>query len=346
MNQEYLKISGICKTFADGTNALKPVNLGIKKGEVLVLLGSSGCGKSTLLRIISGLEKPSGGEIFLCGEKITEIEPEKRDFGFVFQHYSLFPTMTVAENIAFGLKLRKRPQAEQHKRIAELLEMMNITELKNRKPAQLSGGQQQRVAVARALAMEPKVLLMDEPLTALDARLKEKLKIELARLFRQLKLTTVYVTHDQNEAMTLADTIGVMNAGVIEQIATPQEIYHHPKTPFVAQFIGQINKITGQVRRKNGDKFIDFGFYRTAYRGEKENGLIEAYIRPEDIRVASPGQHGCCALIRETVFLGESSRLLVEAGGQLLQVHSFNDGQHFPGMEIHLKIKDEKIIYL
>ena len=347
MDGSYLRLEEVRHSFPDGTQALQPLTLDVEKGETLVLLGPSGCGKSTLLRIIGGLQIPSGGRLFLAGDDITRLVPEKRDIGFVFQHYSLFPTMTVAENITFGLKLRKKSREGKKRKLEELMAMMNISELKDRMPHQLSGGQQQRAAVARALAVEPKVLLLDEPLTALDAQLKERLTAELAQLFRKLDVTTVYVTHNQSEAMVLADRIGVMNEGVLEQVGTPQEIYIKPRTSFVARFIGQANRLEGWVTAGNEGKQADFGFWQAPYNGGKDPGQsVEAYLRPEEIRLAPPENYDFRACIKEKIYLGERSRVIAEAAGQTLFFYLNGEGKLSPGEVVFLKAKPENIIYL
>ncbi|WP_027416667.1 ABC transporter ATP-binding protein [Aneurinibacillus terranovensis] len=344
MNNDHILIKGISKVFPDGTKVLQPIDLQVEEGEVLVLLGPSGCGKSTLLRIIAGLEKATEGTIFFHEEEIIHLPPEKRDIGFVFQQYALFPTMTVAENIAFGIKLRKKSRTEQEQKVEELLELMNIKELRDRRPSQLSGGQQQRVAVARALAIEPKVLLMDEPLTALDAKLKDHLRMELAQLFRKLKITTIYVTHDQTEAMAIADRIAVMKKGVVEQVGTPQEIYRHPRSSFVAQFVGQINRLHGKIRSNSIDHWIDFGFHQVPYRGECSTGAeLEAFIRPEDICIGN--KNSFHALVNEVIFLGERFRLLVDCQGQKLIVDIPNDVLINQGDQIQLQIDENKLIF-
>jgi putative spermidine/putrescine transport system ATP-binding protein len=346
MNQSHINIKGIHKTFQDGTTALHPVDLTTKEGEVLVLLGPSGCGKSTLLRLIAGLEKPTGGSISFYNDDITHIPPESRGIGFVFQQYALFPTMTVADNIAFGMKLQKRSKEDQSRKVNELLEMMNIRELKDRKPSQLSGGQQQRVAVARALAIEPKVLLLDEPLTALDAKLKDHLLIELAQLFRKLKITTVYVTHDQVEAMAIANRIVVMNKGTVEQIGTPNEIYLQPRSAFVAQFVGQVNQLRGTVISGENELVVDYGFHKTPYSGNKAiSEEINVFVRPEDLQIVSSVEEGFEGTVVEVVFLGMRYRLVIEAGSQRLLVDVPNQVILQIGDLIHLKINENKIIY-
>ncbi|WP_129727961.1 ABC transporter ATP-binding protein [Ectobacillus funiculus] len=235
-----ITIEAVEKEFGD-TVVIPPLSLQIQEGEFLTILGPSGCGKTTLLRMIAGFEQPTGGSIFLDGENIVDLPPYKRDMNLVFQHYALFPHMTVEQNIRFGLKMKKIPAVGQRKRAGEAMRLTQLTALSNRKPSQLSGGQQQRVAIARAIVNNPKVLLLDEPLGALDFKLRKDLQRELKQLQRNLGITFVYVTHDQEEAMSMSDRIAVMNEGRIEQLGTPQEIYHQPKTLFVASFIGENN---------------------------------------------------------------------------------------------------------
>ncbi|MEA4846846.1 MAG: ABC transporter ATP-binding protein [Clostridiaceae bacterium] len=331
MEQNYIQINGICKTYTDGTRALKPISLAVPKGKVLVLLGPSGCGKSTLLRIIGGLEKPCGGSLFIDGQDNTRLSPEKRNIGFVFQQYALFPNMTVSGNICFGMKLQKKTAEEQKRKVENLLELMDIQNLRDKRPLQLSGGQQQRVALARALAIEPKVLLLDEPLTALDAQLRDKLRVELAVLFKKLNITTVYVTHDQSEAMAIADNIAVMNKGEIEQLGTPEEIYYTPQTPFVAQFVGQINNIGGIVDPRD-------------IQSDGKTTLV--YIRPEDILLVDKVHADYEGIVRESVFLGEKRRIVAEVGGQKLNIDKAGEIGIFPGETVYLKFNKERMIYL
>lgn len=225
----------------DGQIVVHPLSLNIEKGEFLTLLGPSGCGKTTILRMIAGFEQPTHGDVVLAGQNVTKLPPNQRDLNLVFQHYALFPHMTVEENIAFGLKMKKIPKDEQKKRIEEAVAMTQLTALTSRYPHQLSGGQQQRVAIARAIANKPKVLLLDEPLGALDLQLRKNLQSELKHLQRSLGITFVYVTHDQEEAMMLSDRIVIMNGGRVEQVGTPREIYATPKTLFAATFVGENN---------------------------------------------------------------------------------------------------------
>jgi sulfate/thiosulfate transport system ATP-binding protein len=237
----------IVKRFGDFT-ALDRVSVDVPTGTLTALLGPSGSGKSTLLRVIAGLERPDEGVVHLDGEDVTRLPPQERGVGFVFQHYAAFKHMTVWDNVAFGLKIRRRPRAEIKQRVAELLELVQLTRLRDRYPAQLSGGQRQRMGLARALAVDPKVLLLDEPFGALDARVRKELRVWLRRLHDETHTTTVIVTHDQEEAMEVADRVVVMNAGTIEQIAPPQELYDHPANEFVMSFVGPVNRV--------GDAFI------------------------------------------------------------------------------------------
>jgi putative spermidine/putrescine transport system ATP-binding protein len=349
-NTTHVRIQNISKVFADGgTLALKDINLEISQGEILVLLGSSGCGKSTLLRIIGGLEKATQGKIYFYEREISALPPEQRNVGFVFQNYALFPTMTVRENISFGLKLKKLKKKEIHDRVDKLLDMMNITEFADRKPIQLSGGQQQRVAIARVLAIEPKILLMDEPLTALDAKLKEYLRIELALLFRRLGITTIYVTHDQIEAMAIADYIAIMNKGVIEQLGTPQEIYTAPKTDFVAQFIGKINRLTGTMVKENGRIFLDIGAAKIPARDAAIGEEGSVFIRPEDIRVIKDGDTSPDLIeskVLQCVFMGDHCHINAEIAGQKLTFSVKNDQKLEAGETIRIRLDMDKLIFL
>ena len=286
-----VRIESCGKTFNDGTRALEPAMLDIARGETLVLLGPSGCGKTTMLRIIAGLETPDeGGRVLFDGNDMTNVPIEKRNVGMVFQSYALFPNMSVAENIGYGLKIRGVPKQERDARVAELVALTNIAGLENRRIDQLSGGQRQRVALARAVAIRPGILLLDEPLTALDAALRERLRSELNRLLRALGITAIYVTHDQSEAMELGDRIVVMSKGRIAQVGTPRDIYFTPCNRFVAEFIGAANIIELPV--ENGHLVLPGGRQPVARPFRSGDGRCHGSPR------VHPGGGGrrCCAV--------------------------------------------------
>ena len=247
MSEISLELKNIKKSFQEGEDVLERICLTAKKGEFVTLLGSSGCGKTTTLRIIAGLEQPDSGQVFLNGKDVTSLEPNQRNVNTVFQNYALFPHMNVADNIGYGLKLKKTSKAEISRRVKEMLELVQLSGFEKRKPSELSGGQRQRVAIARALVNNPEVLLLDEPLGALDLQLRRAMQHELKRLQKKLGITFIYITHDQEEAINMSDTIAVMNHGRFEQIGTPDEIYNHPKTSYVAMFVGNANILTGVV---------------------------------------------------------------------------------------------------
>ncbi len=303
-----VRVENCGKTFADGTRALESATLDIARGETLVLLGPSGCGKTTLLRIIAGLESPdAGGRIMFDGRDVTSMPIEQRNVGMVFQSYALFPNMSVADNIGYGLKIRGVGKAERVARVAELVELTNIGGLENRRIDQLSGGQRQRVALARAIAIRPGILLLDEPLTALDAALRDRLRSELNRLLRMLGISSIYVTHDQSEAMELGDRIVVMRKGAVAQIGSPRDIYLTPQNRFVAEFIGAANIV--EAPAIDGHLILPGG--KLALGPFAGGAAVVAMIRPETIRIAEPD--GC--LLKGTVdsvsFIGSRQRIVV-----------------------------------
>ena len=252
MSDSFLELRNLKKSFTSEEYVLQGINLQIDQGEFVTLLGASGCGKTTTLRIIAGLEQPDSGSIWLEGKDVTNLEPNQRDVNTVFQNYALFPHMNVAENIGYGLKLKKVPKSEIKKKVSQMLELVQLEGYEKRKPSELSGGQKQRVAIARALVNNPKVLLLDEPLGALDLQLRRAMQIELKHLQKKLGITFIYITHDQEEAINMSDRIAVMKDGRIEQIGTPDEIYNHPKTSYVATFVGNANILKGKVAEING----------------------------------------------------------------------------------------------
>ena len=256
MAEVSLELKEIKKSFTEGEAVLDNISLEISKGEFITLLGSSGCGKTTTLRIIAGLEQPDAGSVWLDGREVTGLEPNQRDVNTVFQNYALFPHMNVAENIGYGLKLKKVPKSEIRKKVSRMLELVQLEGYEKRKPSELSGGQKQRVAIARALVNNPKILLLDEPLGALDLQLRRAMQIELKHLQKKLGITFIYITHDQEEAINMSDRIAVMRDGRIEQIGTPDEIYNHPKTSYVATFVGNANILHGGAESIQGENAI------------------------------------------------------------------------------------------
>jgi putative spermidine/putrescine transport system ATP-binding protein len=310
------------KTFPDGTQALAPASLDIVSGETLVLLGPSGCGKTTMLRIIAGLEQPdAGGRVLFDTNDMTAVPIEQRNVGMVFQSYALFPNMSVADNIGYGLKIRGVPKQERASRVAELVALTNITGLENRRIDQLSGGQRQRVALARAVAIRPGILLLDEPLTALDAALRERLRGELNRLLRALGITTIYVTHDQAEAMELGDRVVVMQKGAIAQIGSPREIYFTPKNRFVAEFIGAANIIEAPL--ENGHLVLPGG--RQPIGESSSVPAVIAMVRPEAIRLVGAGSAPVSGIIDSVSFIGDRQRLVISGvSSRLLTVDAPN----------------------
>lgn len=306
-----IRLQSCAKTFGNSHRVLEPLDLDIAAGETLVLLGPSGCGKTTTLRLIAGLEQPdAGGRVLYDGKEVTALGIEARNVGMVFQSYALFPNMTVAENVGYGLRIRRLPLAERYARVAEMLAMMRIEKLADRAVDQLSGGQRQRVALARALAVRPRALLLDEPLTALDAQLREALRVEINQLLRGLGITTVYVTHDQSEAMALGDRIIVMSHGRVEQAGTPREIYHAPASAFVADFIGSMNRLRGEVRE--GGFACAGGFLRW---NEAPATAGQVMFRPEDVRIAAADEPADLAgAVAASFFLGDRTRHFVAVG--------------------------------
>jgi putative spermidine/putrescine transport system ATP-binding protein len=315
-----VQLTEVVKDFA-GHRALTGVDLTMRPGEFVALLGPSGCGKTTVLRALSGLEQITSGRILIDGVDVADTPVNKRDIGMVFQSYSLFPHMTVLQNVEFGLRMRKVDAASRRRRSVEALEMVGLDHLAERYAHQLSGGQQQRVALARALVTRPRVLLLDEPLSALDAKVRVQLRDEIRRIQTELGITTLFVTHDQEEALAVADRVAVMNAGNIEQIGTPEELYSTPATPFVANFVGLSNHVEATL--ENG--VVLFHGQRIPLLGAaKENGPVTAMIRPEDIGFAT---EGVSATVVATSFLGSLRRTQVRLDdGALLSVqHDVNE---------------------
>lgn len=321
--EPYLRIENIHKTFGKFV-ALKDIYLDVYPGEFVCLLGPSGCGKTTLLRIISGLETQTQGRIFQDGQDVSHLPASTRDFGIVFQSYALFPNLTAQQNVAYGLQNQRLPRTQITTRVNELLDMVGLAGMGHKYPAQLSGGQQQRVALARALALSPGLLLLDEPLSALDAQVRVKLRSEIANLQRRLGITTVMVTHDQAEALAMADRIVVMNCGYIAQIGTPRTIYQNPSTPFVANFIGVMNFLNGTVEAENIVRCGNIVLH-TPHNTVPIGQAVVIAIRPEDMRVVSdlPSDHDLPnrveAEVISTEFLGAGYRLELTLSGNARQ---------------------------
>lgn len=305
-----VRASSLAKTYpGQAAPALQPTALDVAPGEALVLLGPSGCGKTTLLRLIAGLESAdAGGRILFDAEDVTALPVERRQIGMVFQSYALFPNMNVAENVGYGLKVRGFSAVERRGEVARLLETVGLFELAERRVERLSGGQRQRVALARALAIRPRVLLLDEPLAALDATLRERLRDEIASLLRRFRITAIYVTHDQDEAMAIGDRIAVMNRGRIEQLGAPEEIYRRPATAFVAGFVGTMNRVEGQVA--GGQMPVGGGALAVA--GPDRAATL--WFRPESVRVGPAESAPLSGRVVGSTFFGASRRLLVDVG--------------------------------
>ena len=303
-----IRFEGVQRIFP-GVTALAGLDLEIQDGELIALLGPSGCGKTTALRILGGFERPDAGRVLVDDRDITNVPPNKRDMGMVFQAYSLFPNMDVRTNVAFGLRMRHQGKATRLKRADELLALVGLSETADRYPYQLSGGQQQRVAIARALAIEPTVLLLDEPLSALDALVRTQLRAEIRGLQQRLGITTLFVTHDQSEALSIADRVGVMRQGRLEQLDTPENVYRRPATQFVAEFVGAMNRLPGRIG-DNGEVQV-LGQRLTVLNpdGYQPGAVVDALLRPEALEIApdSAGE----ATVTDRTFLGSAVRLEV-----------------------------------
>ena len=333
MAEVSLELKEIKKSFTEGEAVLDNISLEISKGEFITLLGSSGCGKTTTLRIIAGLEQPDAGSVWLDGREVTGLEPNQRDVNTVFQNYALFPHMNVAENIGYGLKLKKVPKSEIRKKVSQMLELVQLEGYERRKPSELSGGQKQRVAIARALVNNPKVLLLDEPLGALDLQLRRAMQIELKHLQKKLGITFIYITHDQEEAINMSDRIAVMKDGRIEQIGTPDEIYNHPKTSYVATFVGNANILHGAAERIQGENaIVKIGNDRvivkleTSQQNTEDTGVKQYLSAGEKVTLAVRSEN---ILLQETAVIGDTGTdyrdaVDISVAGGISDIHDTN----------------------
>lgn len=326
----FLELNNVSKKFG-ATEAVSDFNLQVEKGELVSFLGPSGCGKTTTLRMVAGFEIPTSGRIIMDGKDITDMPANQRDVGMVFQSYALFPNMTVAGNIGFGLKIMKKPASEIEQRVREMLELINMPDYAHRYPYQLSGGQQQRVALARALALRPNVLLLDEPLSALDAKIRVSLRAEIRAIQRKLGITAIYVTHDQEEALSLSDRVVVMNAGKIEQVGTPFQIYNFPETNFVANFVGTLNTAHAEVIdpakgliSMDGIQFVSAD---EDLKARKKGEKVRLSIRPERFSFASEVKKDNIldCTIENITFLGSVVRIQVKIGNTKFNMDTFNN---------------------
>ena len=333
MAEVSLELKEIKKSFTEGEAVLDNISLEISKGEFITLLGSSGCGKTTTLRIIAGLEQPDAGSVWLDGREVTGLEPNQRDVNTVFQNYALFPHMNVAENIGYGLKLKKVPKSEIRKKVSQMLELVQLEGYEKRKPSELSGGQKQRVAIARALVNNPKVLLLDEPLGALDLQLRRAMQIELKHLQKKLGITFIYITHDQEEAINMSDRIAVMRDGRIEQIGTPDEIYNHPKTSYVATFVGNANILHGVAESIQGQNaIVKIGNDKvivkleTSQQDTKDTGAKHHLTAGENVTLAVRSEN---VLLQEAAAIGDTGTdngdiVDISMAGGISDIHDTN----------------------
>jgi spermidine/putrescine transport system ATP-binding protein len=319
-----IRLVGLTKRF-DDVVAVDDISLDIDRGHFFALLGPSGCGKTTTLRMIGGFEEPTDGRIELGGVDVARLPPYKRDVNTVFQSYALFPHLSIFENVAFGLRRRGVKRGDLRRRVIEALDLVGLGELEQRKPRQLSGGQQQRIALARALVNRPRVLLLDEPLGALDLKLRKEMQLELKRIQNEVGITFVHVTHDQEEAMTMADRIVIMNSGRIEQLGTPSELYESPRTEFVAGFLGVSNLLEGEVIGEGTVKLSDGTIVRVPQEALNRVGMVQIGVRPEKIRIGGGEENSLSGTVTESAYIGVSTQYILETPAGPVTVYVQND---------------------
>jgi putative spermidine/putrescine transport system ATP-binding protein len=348
----FLEIVNIQKSFGS-VQVVKDFNLAIDKGEFVSFLGPSGCGKTTVLRMVAGFETPSSGTIRIDGQDVTGLRPNQRNIGMVFQAYALFPNLTVAQNVGFGLRVARKSRAEIDARVADMLRLIGLPNLGDRYPFQLSGGQQQRVALARALAVQPRMLLLDEPLSALDAKIRVSLRDEIRRIQRELGITTIFVTHDQEEALSMSDRVVVMHQGIADQVGTPFEIYNRPATRFVAEFVGTLNLLDASVIDASGGK-LQVGAIPVALNRSvsgEAGSKISLALRPETVALGRQNGHGVVlsGRITEVHFLGSVIRVRVNVGDQLVSLDTFNRSDAPPpavGEMVEVSVSERDLLVL
>ena len=355
MKQDYLVLKNLEKIFGSGkesVTAVDKVNLEVKEGELVTLLGPSGCGKTTALRMISGFELPTSGKIFIDGEDVTTTPPNQRPTTMVFQNYALFPHMTVYQNIAYGLKIHRIAEKDIRERTENIMNLVGLKGLHKRSPAQLSGGQQQRVSLARSLIMEPKVLLLDEPLSNLDAKMRVSTRLEIRKIQQRVGITSVYVTHDQEEAVTLSDRVVIMNAGKIQQIGTPQEIYAHPVNYFVADFIGKANFLEGRVANILSQEEIEVDIKGVKYKVSipkntfSEGDRVFLVIRPESAELEPKKSGAINGVISQVIYLGSRMVYEIKVEKNFLTVEITNPQEHkiySIGEEVSVILKEKSL---
>lgn len=345
-----VKLENISKSFEKSKYVIKNLSLDVYEGEFLTLLGSSGCGKTTILRMISGLDHVTSGKVYIDNVDVTDVDPTRREVNTIFQNFALFPHMTVFENVSFGLTMKKVNDKEIKDRVNQVLKLVELNGYEDRYPSQLSGGQQQRVAIARGIVMNPKVLLLDESLASLDLKLKRMMQIELKKIQRKLGITFIYVTHDQDEALTMSDRIIIIEKGIIEQQGTPQEIYEHPKSVFVADFIGESNIFKAEIVKVNKDTIeVDFDgnkFNITKEVNDKINDKINLMIRPENVHIShKPSKNSIAGTIKTVVYDGSITKLFIDNEGDFdLKITVKGSVDYKEGDKAYVVVEDKDIV--
>ena len=343
MKKVIVKLEDFTKKYGE-KEIIKNVNLEVYEGEFITLLGSSGCGKTTILRSISGMDRPTSGKVYLDGEDVTDVDPTKRQVNTIFQNYALFPLMTIEKNIEFGLKMKKVPKQERKKRVKEMIELVHLEGYEKRKPKELSGGEQQRVSIVRGLINNPKVLLLDEPLSALDLKLRKKMQIELKQLQKKLGITFIYVTHDQDEALSMSDRIAVIKDGKIEQIGTPVEVYEKPKSIYVADFLGEANIFKGIIK---DDTCICEEASIKIMPKFKNDTKVDLIVRPENVKLSKEKNSDLVGTIYEQIYDGAFTKILIKVNKKIIKaIISGNDKIYKKNDEVYLSWDVEDAIIL